>query len=158
MVNGKLKTVRTKVAQFYGVYDNVTRMMRSGSEGEDCTQLTLIEYLAEYGILFTLIHCKKELRDCQKFMHMELSKFKAYKEEANKKYKSSGNSSSFKTQLDASFNLNTEAGGNKEEDVQEIQRPKGRDRAQKKVLASSASSASGNENALARLCKKTQTQ
>ncbi|GKA90746.1 hypothetical protein Tco_0812616 [Tanacetum coccineum] len=49
-----------------------------------------------------------------------------------------------------SFNLNGKAGYDKEGEVQEVQRLMGMDTAKKKTTASSTSSASGNEEALAR--------
>ncbi|GKB63426.1 hypothetical protein Tco_0919612, partial [Tanacetum coccineum] len=48
-----------------------------------------------------------------------------------------------------SFNLNGKAGYDKEGEVQEVQRLMGMDTAKKKTTASSTSSASGNEEALA---------
>ncbi|GKD70396.1 hypothetical protein Tco_1324486 [Tanacetum coccineum] len=72
--------------------------------------------------------------------------------EKNKRYKSSGNSSSFNTSQSqaASFNLNTQAGDDKdeEEDVREVRQPIGRDIAKKKGEASTTSSTSCNEDAL----------
>nr|GEZ94453.1 hypothetical protein [Tanacetum cinerariifolium] len=144
--NGKWKTVRTKVAQFCGVYDNVTRMTRSGAGDIDYRQLALTEYQAEYGILFTLIHCWKKLSYCQKFMRVKLPKFEANKAEKNKRYKSSGNSSSFNTQSEhGSYDMNTKAGGDEEEDVQDVQRPMEGNGKEESV------DVSGNEDTLARL-------
>ncbi|GKE42381.1 hypothetical protein Tco_1469665, partial [Tanacetum coccineum] len=68
-------------------------------------------------------------------------------------YKSSGSSSSFNPSQSraGSFNLNTQAGDDEEEDVQEVQRPISTDMTKKKAMASSTSSKFGNEDALARL-------
>ncbi|GJY45580.1 reverse transcriptase domain, reverse transcriptase zinc-binding domain protein [Tanacetum coccineum] len=49
------------------------------------------------------------------------------------------------------FNLNKQARDDEEEDVQEVQRPMGKDRAKNKLAVSSASSTSSNEDALTKL-------
>ncbi|GJS26463.1 hypothetical protein Tco_0487083 [Tanacetum coccineum] len=75
--------------------------------------------------------------------------FEAKSQEKNNRYKSSGSSSFNTTQsTEGCFNLNREAGHDEGDEVQEVQQPMGRDRAKKKGAASSASSTSGNEEAL----------
>ncbi|GJX05356.1 hypothetical protein Tco_0191272 [Tanacetum coccineum] len=77
-------------------------------------------------------------------------------EGSSKRHKSTG-SSSFNTESgEASINLNTTVGDNDDDDVQEIRRPQGRDKAKaagkKRGSKSSASASSSvNEDALARL-------
>ncbi|GKE83896.1 hypothetical protein Tco_1557638 [Tanacetum coccineum] len=89
--------------------------------------MPLIEYQVEYEIPFRLIHCWKELRECHKWKRVELPNFEADKADKNKRYKD-----------------------DEETDVQEVQRPMGRDLAKKKASASSTSSSSNNEDELAR--------
>ncbi|GKA19904.1 hypothetical protein Tco_0699819 [Tanacetum coccineum] len=80
------------------------------------------------------------------------SHIKAIKEEKNKRYKSSSSSSFNTSQSEVgSFYLNTQAVDDKEEDVQEVQRPMGIEMTNNKAAASSKSSACGNEDALAKL-------
>nr|GEY65037.1 hypothetical protein [Tanacetum cinerariifolium] len=84
----------------------------------------------------------------------ELSKFATESQGGSKRHKSSG-SSSFNTESgDVSINLNTNAGDNDKDEVQEIRRTIGRDnaRAARKNKGSKASgSSSMNDDALARL-------
>ncbi|GJR16068.1 hypothetical protein Tco_0798720 [Tanacetum coccineum] len=94
-----LMIVRTKAAQFCGVYDNTTQMSISGAGDGDYTQLAITEYQVKYGVPFTLVGDDED----------------------------------------------------EEEDVQEVQRPMGRDISKKKGEASMKSSTSSNEDASARL-------
>ncbi|GJW22806.1 hypothetical protein Tco_0033428 [Tanacetum coccineum] len=76
-------------------------------------------------------------------------------EGGSKRHKSTG-SSSFNTESgEASINLNTNVDDNDEDEVQEIQRPEGRDKARaaarKNKGSKSSASSSVNEDALARL-------
>nr|GEY62048.1 hypothetical protein [Tanacetum cinerariifolium] len=93
--------------------------------------------------------------DCPKWKGVELLNIEEHRREKYNRYKCFGNSSSFKMSQSraASFNLNTRARDDKdeEEDVQEVQQPMGRDIAKKKGVTSTKSSASSNEDALARL-------
>nr|GEX49578.1 hypothetical protein [Tanacetum cinerariifolium] len=58
MVNGKWKTMRPNVAQFYGVHANVMRKAHaSRAEDEDYFTTDLLGYEAKYEISFTLRHC-----------------------------------------------------------------------------------------------------
>nr|GEZ83052.1 hypothetical protein [Tanacetum cinerariifolium] len=75
-------------------------------------------------------------------------------EGSSKRHKSTG-SNSFNTESgEASINLNSNVGDNNEDDVQEIRRPDGKDKAKaagKKKGSKSSASSSVNEDALARL-------
>ncbi|GJZ52083.1 zinc finger BED domain-containing protein RICESLEEPER 2-like protein [Tanacetum coccineum] len=86
-------------------------------------------------------------------MDSEVPKFDGKKKDA-KRYKTSG-SSSFNTESeDASINLNVAVGDDEEDEVQELARPLGRDKAKglkKKGAGSSGSSSSMNCETLARL-------
>ncbi|GJY60598.1 hypothetical protein Tco_0461255 [Tanacetum coccineum] len=90
--------------------------------------------------------------DSPKWLSSELSKFATEYGEGSKRHKSSG-SSSFNTESgNASINLNTNVGDNDEDEVQEIRRPRGRDKARasgknKGLKASGLSSM--NDDALA---------
>ncbi|GKE72453.1 hypothetical protein Tco_1534494 [Tanacetum coccineum] len=127
MVKGKCKNVCAKVAQFCGVYNIVTWMARHGAGDRDYTQLTLLEYQAQYGVPYTLVHCWAGLRDCHKWKKVELLNVNAKKEDKNR---------------DTSWRQRGKgcAGSSMS-----------RDRAKKKGVTSSASSTFGNEEALARL-------
>ncbi|GKE60810.1 hypothetical protein Tco_1511177 [Tanacetum coccineum] len=57
MVNGKWKIVLPKVCTFCGVYANDVQMYTSGASDTDYLQRALIDYQAEYGVPFTLLHC-----------------------------------------------------------------------------------------------------
>ncbi|GKF30217.1 hypothetical protein Tco_0096559, partial [Tanacetum coccineum] len=86
-------------------------------------------------------------------MTSELPKFATEFEGGSKKHKSSGSSSFNAESMEASIYLNTNAGNNDEDEVQEIRRPMGRDKARdaaKKGPRASGSS-SMNDEALARL-------
>ncbi|GJT81853.1 hypothetical protein Tco_1056195 [Tanacetum coccineum] len=87
-----------------------------------------------------------------KWREVVIPDFEKKQLEKNNKYKSSSFGSFNTTQpLEGSFNLNVEAGEDEKDDVHEVQRPMGMDRAKKKGVASSTSSTSENEEALARL-------
>ncbi|GKB62035.1 gamma-glutamyltranspeptidase 1 [Tanacetum coccineum] len=98
----------------------------------------------------------KILKDHPKWQEIAIPTFNTGSEGSNKRHKSTG-SSSFNTESgEASINLNTTVGDNDDDDVQEIRRPQGRDKAKaagkKKGSKSSASASSSvNEDALARL-------
>ncbi|GJW37236.1 hypothetical protein Tco_0060156 [Tanacetum coccineum] len=117
MINGKWKTVRLNVAWFCGTYANVMRRAQESEAGdEDYYNRALLDYEAEHGMQFTLLHCWE-----------------------------SG---------DASINMNVDVGDDEEDEVEELRRPMGRDKAKglkKKELRSSGSSSSTNDEALARL-------
>ncbi|GKE67814.1 hypothetical protein Tco_1521975, partial [Tanacetum coccineum] len=75
-------------------------------------------------------------------------------EGGSKRHKSSGSSSFNIESRKASINLNTNAGNNDEDEVQEIRRPMGRDKARdaaKKKGSRASGSSSMNDEALARL-------
>ncbi|GKE61859.1 hypothetical protein Tco_1512226 [Tanacetum coccineum] len=125
MVNGKWKTVRLNVARFCGVHTNVMRKAHaSGARDEDYFATTVLDYEAEFG--------------------------KKY----GKRYKIA-EFSSFNTESgDASINLNVDVGDDEEDEVQELARLMGRDKAKglkKKGAGSSGSSSSMNDEALVRL-------
>ncbi|GKC11165.1 RNA-directed DNA polymerase, eukaryota [Tanacetum coccineum] len=140
MVNGKWRTVRSKVCTFCGVYANAIQTYTSGASDSDYLQRALTDYQAEYGVLFTLLHCWEVLKDCEKWSSGEVPLFIQEREDGKyKRYKSSG-SSSFNTKDsgEGSINLNTTVGTEDEkemEEVQEVRRPKpmGRDQAKRKM-------------------------
>ncbi|GJS32711.1 glutathione S-transferase T3-like protein [Tanacetum coccineum] len=96
------------------------------------------------------------LEDHPKWQEIAIPTFNTGSEGSSKRHKSTG-SSSFNTESgEASINLNTTVGDNDDDDVQEIRRPQGRDKAKaagkKRGSKSSASASSSvNEDALARL-------
>ncbi|GJW73534.1 zinc finger BED domain-containing protein RICESLEEPER 2-like protein [Tanacetum coccineum] len=114
--------------------------------------LTLLKFQVKYGVPFTLLHLWAKLKECSKWKEVELPNFEAHRQKKNKRYKSSG-SSSFNTSQSTkgSLNMNMQCGDDKENDVQEVQRPMGRDTTKNKWAASSASTTSGNDETLARL-------
>nr|GEV93973.1 hypothetical protein [Tanacetum cinerariifolium] len=82
---------------------------------------------AEFGIKFTLRHCWDVLKHNLKWWEQEVLNF--LKPNASKRSKTSG-STSFNTESgDASFNLNVDAGDEDENEVQEVPRLIGRDKA-----------------------------
>ncbi|GJV38155.1 hypothetical protein Tco_1410632 [Tanacetum coccineum] len=83
---------------------------------------------------------------------MKIPNFEQKRHEKYKKYNSSGSSLFNRTQYEeGGFNQNVEAGDHKEKEMQEDQRPMGKDMSKNKVAVSSALSATGNGEALARL-------
>nr|GEU41142.1 hypothetical protein [Tanacetum cinerariifolium] len=93
-----------------------------------------------------------ELKDCSKWKEVELPNFEAPIQKKNKRYKSLGSSSFNMTQsAKGSLNMNMQCGGDKKNNVHEVQRPMGRDTTKKKWAASLPSTTSGNEEKLARL-------
>ncbi|GKB66935.1 RNA-directed DNA polymerase, eukaryota [Tanacetum coccineum] len=146
MVNGKWKTVRSKVCTFCGVYAYTIRTYTSGASNANYLQRALIDYQAEYGVSFTLLHCWEVLKESEKWRSGEVPLFMQEREDGkNKRYKSS-DSSSFNTKEsgEESINLNTTVGDEAENEVEDVRRPKpmGRDQAKRKMKAGSASSAS----------------
>ncbi|GJU62000.1 glutathione S-transferase T3-like protein [Tanacetum coccineum] len=157
MVIGKWKTVRPVVVRFCGVYNNIMRMgPESGVGEEDYVQKAMIHYQIDTCIPFKLRHCWEILKDHPKWQEIAIPTFNTGYEGSSKRHKSTG-SSSFNTESgEASINLNTTVGDNDDDDVQEIRRPQGRDKAKaagkKRGSKSSASASSSvNEDALARL-------
>ncbi|GKC64686.1 glutathione S-transferase T3-like protein [Tanacetum coccineum] len=130
MVCGKWKTMRPVVIRFCGVYGKVMRMSQESEAGdEDYIKKAMIHYQAETGLSFKYRHCWEVLKDSLKWQEIPLPKLSRESEGDSKRHKSSG-SSSFNTEFgDASINLNTNAGDNDEDEVQEIRRPEGRDTA-----------------------------
>ncbi|GJY20489.1 RNA-directed DNA polymerase, eukaryota [Tanacetum coccineum] len=146
MVNGKWKTMRPKVCTFYGVYANTIRTYTSVAIDADYLQRALIDYQAEYGVSFTLLHCWEVLKESEKCRSGEVPLFMKDRDDGkNRRYKSSG-SSSFNTKEsgEESINLNTTVGDEAENEVEEVRRlkPMGKDQAKRKMKAGSASSAS----------------
>nr|GFB51910.1 hypothetical protein [Tanacetum cinerariifolium] len=133
-VLGKWKTMRPPVIRFSRIYSNVMRMAQeSGAEDEDNVQKAMIRYEVETEIPFKLQHWSG----------------------GSKRHKSSG-SSSFNTESgETSTNLNTNVSDNDEDEVQEIQRPEGRDKARatgrKNKGSKPAGSSTLNEDEMARL-------
>ncbi|GJR53321.1 hypothetical protein Tco_1403842 [Tanacetum coccineum] len=126
MVNGKWKTVRPSMARFCGMHTNVLHMAQDSRVGdEDYFNKALEQIVPKY-----------------------------LNPNGAKKSKTFG-SSSFNTEFgDASFNLNVDAGDEDENEVREISRPMGRDKARclkKKGTGSFGSSVNMTDEALARL-------
>ncbi|GKD41430.1 hypothetical protein Tco_1261637 [Tanacetum coccineum] len=89
-----------------------------------------------------------------KWQEIALLKFATQSSGGSKRHKSSGSSFSNTDSEDASINLNTNVGDNDEDEVQEIRRPEGRDKARaagKKKGSKASGSSTMNEDALARL-------
>ncbi|GKA98606.1 putative reverse transcriptase domain-containing protein [Tanacetum coccineum] len=130
MVCGEWKTVRPAVIWFCGVYGNVMRMSpESGASDEDYINRAMIHYQVETGNTFKYRHCREVLKDSLKWKEQELKIFATESEGGSKRHKSSGSSSFNIESGDASINLNTNAGDNDEDEVQEIRRLEGRDKA-----------------------------
>ncbi|GKE84939.1 hypothetical protein Tco_1558681, partial [Tanacetum coccineum] len=103
----------------------------------------LMDHQAETGTTFKLHYCWEILNDSPKWKQRELLKFAVESGGGSKRYRLSG-SSSFNTEFgEASINLTTNVGDNDEDEVLEIRRPLGRDRA--------SGLSSINDDALARL-------
>ncbi|GJX60842.1 hypothetical protein Tco_0292232 [Tanacetum coccineum] len=124
----------------------------SGAGDEDYVQKAIIHYEHEIGVPFRYRHCWDVLKDSPKFQEIAFPNFNQGSEGSSKRHKSSG-SSSFNTESgDASINLNTTVAD--EDEVQEIRRPGGRDKA-RAAAKNKGSKASGsstmNDDALARL-------
>ncbi|GJU27873.1 retrotransposon protein, putative, ty1-copia subclass [Tanacetum coccineum] len=98
----------------------------SGAGDEDYFAMILLDYEAEYEVPFTLRHCWKVLRKSLILMGSEVP----------------------------NINLNVDVGDDEEDEVEELARPMGRDKAKglkKKGVGSSGSSSSMNDKALTRL-------
>ncbi|GJW99702.1 putative reverse transcriptase domain-containing protein [Tanacetum coccineum] len=155
MINGKWKTMRPDVVLYCGVYGNVMRRLReSGASDADYYTRVLMDYEAETVTTFKLRHCWEILKDSLKWMQSELPKFAAKSGGGSKRYKSFG-SSSFNTESGkASINLNANVGDEEEDEVEEIRRPMGRDKAKDDAIKNesrASGSSSMNDEALARL-------
>ncbi|GKF63149.1 reverse transcriptase domain-containing protein [Tanacetum coccineum] len=123
----------------------------SGAGEEDYVQKAMIHYQVETGLPFKFCHCWDVLKDSPKLQEIAFPNFNQGSEGSSKRHKSSG-SSSFNTESrDTSINLNTT--GADEDEVQEIRRPAGRDKA-RAAAKNNGSKASGsstmNDDALAR--------
>ncbi|GJQ94710.1 zinc finger BED domain-containing protein RICESLEEPER 2-like protein [Tanacetum coccineum] len=114
----------------------------------------LIDYEAETVTTFKLRHCWEILKGRPKWMQSEVPKFAGKSGEGSKRYKTFG-SNSFNIEFrEASINMNVDVGDDEEDEVQEIRRPIGRDKAQdamKKKGSRASGSSSMNDEALARL-------
>ncbi|GJY35729.1 ALP1-like protein [Tanacetum coccineum] len=108
----------------------------------------------ETGLLFKFRHCWEVLKDSPKWQEIALPKFTIESSGGSKRHKSTG-SSSFNTESgDASINLNTNVGDNDEDEVQNIRRSGGRDKARaagKNKGSKASGSSTMNDDALARL-------
>ncbi|GJX33890.1 glutathione S-transferase T3-like protein [Tanacetum coccineum] len=149
------ETVRLPLIHFYGVYGNVMCMAQeSGAGDKDYVQRAMIHYQAETELPFKFRHCWDVLKDSPKWKETALPNFNTGFEGGSKRHKSSGSSLFNTKSVDASIYLNTNVGDNDEDEVQEIRRPKGMDKARaarkNKGLKASGSSTI-NDNALARL-------
>ncbi|GJW23636.1 glutathione S-transferase T3-like protein [Tanacetum coccineum] len=154
MVCEKWKTVRPSVIRFCRIYNNVMRMAQeSGSGDEDYVQRAMVHYEVETGLPFRLRHCWEILKDRPKWQEVAVSNFDT-ESGGSIRHKSSG-SSSFNTESgEASIDLNTNVGDNNKDEVQEIRRLGGRDKARaagKNKGSKALGSSSVNEDALARL-------
>ncbi|GJX35217.1 reverse transcriptase domain-containing protein [Tanacetum coccineum] len=126
--------------------------MESGVGDEDYVQKAMIHYEHETGVPFRYHHCWDVLKDSPKFQEIAFPNINQGSKESSKRHKSSG-SSSFNTESgDASIHLNTTVSD--EDEVQEIRRPGGRDKARaaaKNKRSKALGSSTINDNALARL-------
>nr|GEX48670.1 glutathione S-transferase T3-like [Tanacetum cinerariifolium] len=113
------------ILNFCGVYANAVQMYTSGASDTDYLQMALIDYQAEYGVPFTLLHCWEFLKDSEKWNSGELLAFRQEREDGkNKRYKSSGTSSSnTKDSGEGSINLNTTVETEDENEVEEVDDP-----------------------------------
>ncbi|GJR73929.1 putative reverse transcriptase domain-containing protein [Tanacetum coccineum] len=147
---GKWKTVRPSVVQFCGIYNNIMRMgPESGAEDADYVQRAMIHYEIDTRLPFKLRHCWEILKDHPKWQEIAIPNFNTGSEEGSKRHKSTG-SSSFNTESgEASINLNTTVGDNDEDEVQEIRRPEGRDKAKDAGLMVTEMTAHEKEERLA---------
>ncbi|GKC38636.1 ALP1-like protein [Tanacetum coccineum] len=145
-----LQYIESKTKQ----YDRRTYDMESGAGDEDYVQRAMIHYEIETELPFKLCHCWEILKDRPKWQEIAIPKFARESGGGSKRHKSSG-SSSFNTESgEASINLNTNVGDNNEDEVQEIRRPEGRDKARvagKNKGSKASGSSTMNEDALARL-------
>nr|GEY43346.1 hypothetical protein [Tanacetum cinerariifolium] len=145
-VLGKWKTVRPFVIRFSGIYSNVMRMAQeSGVEEEDYVQRAMIHYETETGIPFKLFHCWEILKDRPKWQEIALPKFSTGSG-GSKRHKSSSSSSFNAESGEASINLNTNVDNNAKDDVLEVQRPEGGDKARAKKNESGEASINLNTN------------
>nr|GEW66827.1 hypothetical protein [Tanacetum cinerariifolium] len=138
-----------------GSAEEEARMLQeSGASDEGYYARALVNYEAETETTFKLRHFLEILKGSPKWMQSEVPKFAAKSEGGSKRYKSYG-SSSFNTQYGgASINLNVNVDADEEDEVQEIQRPMGRDKAKdaaKKKGSRASGSSSVNDEVLARL-------
>ncbi|GKB31739.1 gamma-glutamyltranspeptidase 1 [Tanacetum coccineum] len=132
--------------------DNIGQ--ESGVGDTDYVQREMIHYEIETGLPFKLRHCWEILIDHPKWQEIAIPNFNTGSEGGSKRHKSSG-SSSFSTESGkASINLNTTVGDNDEDEVQEIRRSEGKDKARgaerKNKGSKSAGSSNVNEDVLAR--------
>ncbi|GJS26393.1 zinc finger BED domain-containing protein RICESLEEPER 2-like protein [Tanacetum coccineum] len=108
------------------------------------------DYEVSFGSTVYTCHCWEGLKISPKWLKQVVPKYS----KSSKKRKTSG-SSLFNTESgDASINLNVDAGDDDENEVQEIPRTMGRDKARgskKKGVGSSGSSMNMNDETLARL-------
>nr|GFA07952.1 hypothetical protein [Tanacetum cinerariifolium] len=122
MVNRKWKTLRPNVTRFLGVHANVMRQAQtSGAKDEDYFATTLLDYEAKRGKKYA------------------------------KRYKTSRSSSFYTKSRNGSINKNVDAGDDEEDEVQELERPMGRDKAKGSKKKGLGSSSSMNNELLARL-------
>ncbi|GKC17163.1 glutathione S-transferase T3-like protein [Tanacetum coccineum] len=125
----------------------------SGAGDEDYVQRVMIHYEIETEIPFKLRHCWEILKDRPKWQEIAIPKFSTGSE-GSKRHKSSG-SSSFNTESgEASINLNTNVGDSDEDEVQEIRRLEGMDKARgagKNKGSKASGSTTVNEDPFARL-------
>ncbi|GKE93085.1 hypothetical protein Tco_1574180, partial [Tanacetum coccineum] len=88
MAVGKWKTVCPAVVRFYGVYDNVMRMVQeSGAEDEDYVQRAMIHYQDETGVPFKFRYFLDVLKDSPKFQEIAFPNFNQGSEGSNKRHK-----------------------------------------------------------------------
>ncbi|GJR38310.1 putative reverse transcriptase domain-containing protein [Tanacetum coccineum] len=156
MVLGKWKMVPPSMVRFYGIYNNIMRMgPESGAGDAYYVQRAMIHYEIYTGLPFKLCHCWEILKDHPKWQEIAIPNFNTGSEGGSKRHKSTGSSSFNTMSKEASINLNTNIDNNNEDEVQEIQRPKGRDKARaaarKNKGSKSSASSCVNKDALARL-------
>nr|GEV30970.1 hypothetical protein [Tanacetum cinerariifolium] len=148
--------MRPSVIRFCGIYNNIKRMgQESGAGDAYYVQKVMIHYEIDIGLPFKLLHCWETLKDRPKFQEIAIPNSNTWSEGGSKRHKSFGSSSFNTKSRETSINLNTTVGDNNENEVQEIRRPKGRDKAKavgrKNKRSKSVRSSNVNEDSLARL-------
>ncbi|GJY49211.1 hypothetical protein Tco_0439167 [Tanacetum coccineum] len=115
------------------------RTYENGAGDEDYVQRAMIHYQTETGLPFKFRHCWDVSKNSLKLQEIAFPNFNTGSEGGNSR--------------EASINLNTNVGDNDEDDVQEIRRPGGKDKARaarNNKWSKASGSSSVNEDALAR--------
>ncbi|GJT80558.1 gamma-glutamyltranspeptidase 1 [Tanacetum coccineum] len=116
--------------EFCEIYNNIMRMgSESRARDADYVQRAIIHYEIDIRLPFKLRHCWEILKDHTNWQEIAIPNFNIVSKGGSKRHNSTS-SNSFNTESEeANINLNTNVDNNDEDEVQEIQRPKGRDKA-----------------------------